>query len=85
MTKLLSVANPAINLQHAKATTFVAKIVAPLPSRAIKFEITNIGTRPIRSAHTPKHKEPITDPIKNNDCPSVDFHAESHTQLSYLI
>lgn len=67
ITKLLSVANPAMNLQHANAITFDAKIVAPLPSMAIRFDITNTGKRPIRSAQTPKHIDPMTDPMKNKD------------------
>lgn len=83
ITKLLSVAKPAMNLQNANATTFVAKTVAPLPIMAIKFDITKTGKRPIRSAQTPKHSDPITDPKKNIDCPSVDFQAESQTQFSY--
>lgn len=82
ITKLVSVASPAMNLQNVKAMTFVANIVAPLPIIAIKLEITNTGNRPIRSAHTPKPNDPITDPMKNKDCPNVDFHAESHTQSS---
>lgn len=85
ITKLLSVAIPAMNLQNAKAITLVAKTVDPLPIMAIRLEITNTGSRPMRSAHTPKPKEPITDPMKNKDCPSVDFHAESQTQLSCFV
>lgn len=82
ITKLESVAMPATNLQIANAVTFVANIVAPLPIIAIKFEIINTGNRPILSAQTPNNNDPITDPMKNNDCPNDDFHADSHTQSS---
>lgn len=64
--------------------TFVEKTVIPLPIRAITFEKISTGRRPMESAIVPNIVVPTTEPTKNIDWPMVDFHCDSHTQLSCL-
>lgn len=81
MKKLESTAKPAINLAMLRVAKLgIRYAVSKLPITAIKFAIMREGRRPTRSAMAPNVKVPTTDPIKNVDCASADFHSSLQSQ-----
>lgn len=80
--KFASVAHPAKNLLIANVITFVDRMVVMFPTKANILAITKTCNLPIMSAKIPRVKLPITEPMKNTDCPSVGFQALLHTQFN---
>lgn len=67
ITKLASVAHPAINRLTKKTMALDETIVSKFPTRAVMLAITSTCKRPILSARKPKPRLPTTEPVKKID------------------
>lgn len=75
IVKQLSNANPTIKRHTENIQKFVENAVAIPPTKPNKFDMTNEGIRPYRSAIQPNNKPPTIAPQKKIDC-AIDGSAE---------
>lgn len=80
--KFVSAARPDRNRHIENETIVLVNMVEKSPRNPHKFDRINAGRRPILSDKQPKNNVPTTDPIKNNDWPTLALYAESQTQFN---